>query len=179
MPPKKRSGDVESNGDSKKPKHDQDDSEDSDNQEDTTESVDGPAAGDNEKTGVYKIEAPMLSGEVLFCGATNWDLMGRKALPKGVKNVGGPNLWGPNRLSGLKGVKIRTVVSGCCATHCVAITKEGSVYVWGRNEKGQLGLGNTERKDIPQLVETFEGQNIVDAACGRRHTLFLTGKDTV
>ncbi|KAK3789102.1 hypothetical protein RRG08_029851 [Elysia crispata] len=174
MPPKKRSSDVDSNGSSKKPKNDQDDSDESDTQEETIVTEDGPGAGDNTDAVSYKIEAPMLSGELLFCGATNWDLVGRKALPKGTKNVGGPNLWGPNRIAGIKGIKMRSVVSGCCSAHCVAISTEGKVYVWGRNEKGQLGIGNTDRIDIPQIVDTFDDQNIVDAACGRRHTLFLT-----
>ena len=43
MPPKKRSGDVGANGNSKKPKHDQDDSEESDTQEDTA-GLDEPGA---------------------------------------------------------------------------------------------------------------------------------------
>lgn len=175
MPPKKRSGDLESNGNSKKPKNDQVESEESDTQEETAAAaLDDEPEADNAEAVSYKIEAPMLNGEVLFCGASNWDLVGRKALPKGMKNVGGPNLWGPNRISGMKGVKIRSVISGCCAAHCVAISTDGKVYVWGRNETGQLGLGNTDRVDVPKVVDAFEGQNIVDAACGRRHTLFLT-----
>lgn len=33
-----------------------------------------------------KLESPMLAGEVLFCGGTNWDLVGRRTLPKGGKD---------------------------------------------------------------------------------------------
>ena len=51
-----------------------------------------------------------------------------------------------------------------------------SVFFTGRNEKGQLGLGNTTRKDVPTVVEALSEFNIVEAACGRNHTLFLTGK---
>ena len=46
----------------------------------------------------------------------------------------------------------------------------------GRNDKGQLGLGHCERTDPPTVVESLSDFNIVDAACGRNHTLFLTGK---
>jgi Regulator of chromosome condensation (RCC1) repeat len=48
------------------------------------------------------------------------------------KNIGGRNLWGPHRITSLKGVAIRTVVSGCVACHCVVITTEGKVYSWGK-----------------------------------------------
>ena len=48
-------------------------------------------------------------------------------------------------------------------------------FFTGRNEKGQLGLGNTTRKDVPTVVEALSEFNIVEAACGRNHTLFLTG----
>uniref|UniRef100_A0A0B6ZY47 Protein RCC2 homolog n=1 Tax=Arion vulgaris TaxID=1028688 RepID=A0A0B6ZY47_9EUPU len=184
MPPKKRTGDVDSNGSSKKRKQEQDGPVNSESiasktQENSASDDIQDGETENESGVSYKIETSLLSGELLFCGATNWDLVGRKALPKGMKNVGGPNLWSPNRISNLKGVKIRTVVSGCTAAHCVAITSEGKVYVWGRNEKGQLGLGHTDRQDAPQLVESFQGQNIVYAACGRKHTLFLTENGTV
>ena len=32
---------------------------------------------------VAKTKPAIISGEVLFCGGTNWDLTGRRAVPKG------------------------------------------------------------------------------------------------
>nr|CAD7392784.1 unnamed protein product [Timema cristinae]CAD7425661.1 unnamed protein product [Timema monikensis] len=49
----------------------------------------------------------------------------------------------------------------------------------GRNEKGQLGHGDTKRRDVPTLIEALEDHNVVGAACGRNHTLILTDKGTV
>lgn len=46
----------------------------------------------------------------------------------------------------------------------------------GRNEKGQLGVGDLVRRDVPTQVEALKSINIVAAACGRNHTLFLTGE---
>lgn len=45
----------------------------------------------------------------------------------------------------------------------------------GRNDNGQLGQGDTNRKDLPTEVPLLQGLNIVDACCGKNHTLFLTG----
>lgn len=45
----------------------------------------------------------------------------------------------------------------------------------GRNEKGQLGHGDTKRVEAPKLIEVLGGEAIVLAACGRNHTLALTG----
>ncbi|CAL9191325.1 unnamed protein product, partial [Musa hybrid cultivar] len=50
------------------------------------------------------------AGEVLYCGGTNWDMLGR---------MGGPNaanLVSPTRLRPLVGVDIRFVASGCSET---------------------------------------------------------------
>lgn len=49
------------------------------------------------------------------------------------------------------------------------------LYIVGRNDAGQLGHGDTERRDIPTLIESLSDFNIVNAACGKSHTLFLTG----
>lgn len=49
------------------------------------------------------------------------------------------------------------------------------IIITGRNENGQLGLGDTNRRDIPTVIPNLETLNIVDAACGKNHTLFLTG----
>lgn len=46
------------------------------------------------------------------------------------KNTG-RNLWSPHRLSSLKGIAVRSVVSGCMSCHSVIITAEGKVYSWG------------------------------------------------
>lgn len=48
----------------------------------------------------------------------------------------------------------------------------------GRNEKGQLGHGDTKRLEAPKLVEGLEEEVIVAAACGRNHTMALTGRQT-
>lgn len=32
------------------------------------------------------LEGSMLTGELLFCGGSNWDLVGRKQVPKGGSN---------------------------------------------------------------------------------------------
>lgn len=46
----------------------------------------------------------------------------------------------------------------------------------GRNEKGQLGHGDTKRVEAPRLIEALSHEAIVLAACGRNHTLALTGR---
>lgn len=47
----------------------------------------------------------------------------------------------------------------------------------GRNEKGQLGHGDTKRVEAPRLIEGLSHEVIVSAACGRNHTLALTGEE--
>ncbi|KAK2148571.1 hypothetical protein LSH36_491g03051 [Paralvinella palmiformis] len=120
------------------------------------------------------LPAPMLHGRLLICGATNWDLVGRRQLPKGVKNLGGPNLWAPHTVGAMKEQSVRSIISGCCAAHSVVIDTEGQAYSWGRNDKAQLGHGDTERRDIPTTIESLTGTSIITAACGRNHTLFLS-----
>lgn len=49
-------------------------------------------------------------------------------------------------------------------------------FLVGRNEKGQLGTGDIETRTQPYLVEALKDINIVNASCGRNHTLLLSGK---
>jgi len=37
-------------------------------------------------------------------------------------------------------------------SHSLALCSDGSVYAWGGNSSGQLGLGDTEDRDTPQIV---------------------------
>lgn len=63
------------------------------------------------------------AGELLFCGATSWDIIGRKKGP-----VEG-NLVSPTRLRPLVGVDIRFVASGCSKflPFCSGL---GSFFFW-------------------------------------------------
>ncbi|KAJ8321119.1 hypothetical protein KUTeg_002706 [Tegillarca granosa] len=174
MPPvKKRTADGDGKPVIKRKKK-----KDGDSDDDFEDDAGGDVANNgSESVGQYDVtlEGSMLTGELLFCGGSNWDLVGRKQVPKGVKNGGGPNLWSPHRICNMLGVKVRTVRSGCSACHSVAITADGKAMTWGRNDLGQLGLGDTKRRDLPTEVPLLEGLNIIDAAVGRNHTLFLTG----
>uniref|UniRef100_A0A8B9JA07 Regulator of chromosome condensation 2 n=1 Tax=Astyanax mexicanus TaxID=7994 RepID=A0A8B9JA07_ASTMX len=128
-----------------------------------------------------KLELPKAKGQLLVFGATNWDLIGRKEVPKqqaAYRNLG-QNLWGPHRYGCLNDVQVSSVASGPCAAHSLIITTEGKLWSWGRNEKGQLGHGDTKRLDAPKLVEGLGDEVIVAAACGRNHTLALTEKGTL
>ncbi|XP_005528303.1 PREDICTED: protein RCC2 [Pseudopodoces humilis] len=124
-----------------------------------------------------KLEGSKSRGQLLIFGATNWDLIGRKEVPKqqaAYRNLG-QNLWGPHRYGSLGTLRVRSVVSGPCAAHSLLITAEGRLWSWGRNEKGQLGHGDTKRVEAPRPIEALGSEAIVAAACGRNHTLALTG----
>ncbi|KAI7697510.1 Protein RCC2 -like protein [Sarcoptes scabiei] len=108
-------------------------------------------------------KADDIIGRLLVCGGTNWDLIGRKELPKQAKNA----------------ENVSNAVSGCTACHSLIVTDDGKVLTWGRNDRGQLGHGDTVRRDEPTIVEALKDYQIVGGAVGRGHTLFLTSKGTV
>lgn len=141
----------------------------------TASTTDSQVDGDSQAEVKYDI-----GGRLLICGGTNWDLIGRKELPKSAaKNAAqtnGRNLWGPHVLADFR---VKEVVSSCCACHSVAITADGKVLTWGRNDKGQLGLGDLLTRSTPTHVQSLDGLNVVSAACGKGHTLFLTDKGVV
>ena len=54
----------------------------------------------------------------------------------------------PRRVPGIQDV---TAIA-CGSTHMLALRKDGTVWSWGRNRDGQLGLGDTERRGAPAQV---------------------------
>ena len=55
--------------------------------------------------------------------------------------------------------------------HVMAVTVEGSVYAWGKNKAGCLGLGHARDCFVPTIVVTQA--KIVDAAVGATHSIVL------
>jgi len=138
-------------------------------------------SGEEENSGngvgdVKKAKSDVPTGILLFTGATDWDDVGRKTniLPRSPNTI-----WSPVRLAALTDVEIESVSSGSAAVHQLAVTTEGKVYAWGRNEKGQLGVNDLKDRKCPTLVEDLTGYRVVSTAVGRNHTLFLTDKGQV
>lgn len=123
------------------------------------------SASDAEKKGE---KAAAAAGELLYCGGTNWDILGRKAGPAPTGK-----LVSPTRLRPLVGVDIRFVASGCTSCHCVALDVKGHCYTWGRNEKGQLGHGDTLPRSLPTIVSELSKYRIIRAGTGRNHTVVV------
>eukprot|EP00058_Branchiostoma_floridae_P028484 XP_002613975.1 hypothetical protein BRAFLDRAFT_67459 [Branchiostoma floridae] len=181
MPPKKRKAGEEEPQASKKGKSDENGEEapgegaaaEADNGHGAAAETSQPAAADKPP---LKLEGSKVAGELLICGGTNWDLIGRNQLPKNATGSAnrGQNLWGPHRYGSMSGVRVRSVISGPTSVHSILITEDGKAMSWGRNDKGQLGHGDTKRVDVPTVIESLAGFNIVEAACGRNHTLCLT-----
>ncbi|RZC72490.1 hypothetical protein C5167_047973 [Papaver somniferum] len=109
-------------------------------------------------------------GELLFCGGTSWDTLGRKGYLRSPHG----NLISPTRLRPLIGVNIRYVAAGCVSFHCVALDVEGRAYTWGKNTKGQLGHGDMINRDRPTIVFGLSGHKIIKAGAGRAHTVVVT-----
>ncbi|XP_029155280.1 protein RCC2 homolog [Nylanderia fulva] len=118
-------------------------------------------------------------GTLLMCGLTNWEMAGRKAPPKGVKANVGRSLWTPHTFKNLNNAKIRLIASGPAASHSIIVTEDDKCLAFGRNDKGQLGVGDTKRRDEPTEVEALKGHTVIGASCGRNHTLFLTSRGIV
>ncbi|KMZ61811.1 Protein RCC2 [Zostera marina] len=126
------------------------------------------AAADAEKNPKEEEEEERVGGEVLYFGSTAWDTMGRRP-----SNSFG-NLISPTRLRTLVGVDIRFVASGSVSCHCVAVDTHGRCYTWGRNEKGQLGHGDTLQRNLPTVVSGLSKYKIAKAGSGRSHTVVVT-----
>ncbi len=56
----------------------------------------------------------------------------------------------------LGGIKILNVNFG--TEHGALLSKDGQLFTFGNNNCGQLGIGSTESKTQPILVETFKGK---------------------
>jgi alpha-tubulin suppressor-like RCC1 family protein len=79
----------------------------------------------------------------------------------------------PTKVPGLAGVK--AIAGGSFRGgphHYLALTQSGEVYAWGCNDKGQLGLGDTQWRTKPTKVPGLSAVKAI--AAGWEHSLALT-----
>ncbi|XP_054206132.1 E3 ISG15--protein ligase HERC5 isoform X1 [Homo sapiens] len=83
-----------------------------------------------------------------------------------------PSTTTPQIVEHLAGVPLAQISAG--EAHSMALSMSGNIYSWGKNECGQLGLGHTESKDDPSLIEGLDNQKVEFVACGGSHSALLT-----
>ena len=79
----------------------------------------------------------------------------------------------PKRVEGL--VNITKVQCGNDFTICM--DRDGSLYSWGSNRYGQLGITgmNTYKQNRPVKMQLPHGTSrVIDFSCGEEHCAFLT-----
>ncbi|KAJ0408548.1 hypothetical protein ATCC90586_009266 [Pythium insidiosum] len=79
----------------------------------------------------------------------------------------------PQLIEDLEGKEIVRFACGCY--HTVAVSDNGVLYVFGRNNHGQLGTGDTNERLYPYPIDDFVGKRVAMVAAGFYHTLVLTG----
>ncbi|XP_026688968.1 protein RCC2 homolog isoform X3 [Diaphorina citri] len=190
MSSKRKPADVESAR--KKPKNSKNGKKKKQEEEEESDFEEQPSSGEEEKASDneaehysddedsnLKIKGPELAGQLLLMGGMNWDLNGRKQVPVNGKANVGRNLYEPHIFGPLYESRVKVAVSSSCSAHNVVITEDNKCFTFGRNEKGQLGTGNTERRDQPFEPEELKNLVVVNAAVGKNHTLFLTERGHV
>lgn len=60
----------------------------------------------------------------------------------------------PHPIKALSGKRVINVA--CGDTHTIAMTSDGSLYGFGRNQNGQLGLGHSNDAVQPVLIQTLQ-----------------------
>ena len=61
--------------------------------------------------------------------------------------------------------------------HSLALKSDGTLYAWGKNDRGQLGIGSTENRTTPQRVGSADDWKAISA--GFSHSLALKSDNTL
>eukprot|EP00268_Persea_americana_P066002 TRINITY_DN8903_c0_g1_i3.p1 TRINITY_DN8903_c0_g1~~TRINITY_DN8903_c0_g1_i3.p1 ORF type:complete len:194 (+),score=46.61 TRINITY_DN8903_c0_g1_i3:214-795(+) len=83
----------------------------------------------------------------------------------------------PHQLEALRNNFVTQISGGW--RHTMAFTSDGSLYGWGWNKFGQIGIGDSDDRCSPVQVKFPQDQKVVQISCGWRHTLAVTDKDNV
>lgn len=118
-----------------------------------------------------------------------------RLLASGVVQVCGDNSWGelangtigvPSSSAAFLNVtfgtpaKVKAVKGG--NGHSLALMDDGTLWAWGRNANGQLGIGSLVDTSTPARVETSPGTplaNVVAISAGQAHSIAVTADGSV
>ncbi|CAI4233274.1 unnamed protein product [Auanema sp. JU1783] len=95
--------------------------------------------------------------------------------------LGAPSIstLNPIRIECLSGKRIRQISFGS-GPHVIALSEVGSVYSWGHNAFGQLGLGHSLQGTSPTLIAgILKNEKITFISCGGHHSVAISEKGEV
>ncbi|XP_075998043.1 putative E3 ubiquitin-protein ligase HERC3 [Genypterus blacodes] len=83
-----------------------------------------------------------------------------------------PDASSPQYLRSLSGMPLVQIAAG--GDQSFALSVSGNVFSWGRNNCGQLGLGDTTDRQTPTAVHSLNMKKTIAISCGKDHTTILT-----
>ncbi|CAB4065002.1 Zinc finger SWIM domain-containing protein 6,Zinc finger SWIM domain-containing protein 5,Zinc finger SWIM domain-containing protein 4,Probable E3 ubiquitin-protein ligase HERC4 [Lepeophtheirus salmonis] len=89
-----------------------------------------------------------------------------------VENLGIKLLSHRKVIESLIGVAPLMIAAG--AEHSMIVTISGTVYSWGKNSYGQLGLGDVNNSYFPRQIRLLRSLIIKFISCGNDHSVVLT-----
>ncbi|XP_024138390.1 probable E3 ubiquitin-protein ligase HERC4 isoform X2 [Oryzias melastigma] len=104
----------------------------------------------------------------------SWGQNSRGQLGLGKK---GSSISSPQHVRSLSTMPLVQVSAG--DDQSFALSVSGSVFGWGRNDCGQLGLGDSRDRNAPTSVDSLNLKKTVSISCGKDHTAVLTKHGTV
>lgn len=84
--------------------------------------------------------------------------------------------------TGDDGVPLTNVTKiGAGSFHTMAVTNDNNIYCWGKNNMGQLGVGDTEDRYYATMISEFDaGEDcVLNVTGGDNHTIILMGNGEV
>ncbi len=126
-------------------------------------------------------------------GGTNWKSIAcGSSYTVALKTDGTLWTWGRNTFGQLgvnnitdRSTPVTTLLGGtnwksiaCGYAYTVALKTDGTLWTWGDNFYGQLGVNNTTNRSTP-VTTLLGGTNWKSIACGNTHTVALTAGQSV
>ncbi|EFC43175.1 predicted protein [Naegleria gruberi] len=90
-------------------------------------------------------------------------------------NLNGSRITTPVLNPSIPITAVKIVISQPDGYYAGFLTASGAVYMFGLNDKGQLGLGHQNNVYTPTKVPIPNGELAIDVALGTEHSLIITG----
>src|SRR5690348_7141963 len=58
--------------------------------------------------------------------------------------------------------------------HSIRLDEDGVGYIWGNSSDGQLGLGDTQDRNIPTVIPSPNDYKWISFVCGSSHSFGMT-----